>query len=43
MTLNEEELKHYWNKVDKKAPVIKIGVLVMLCAVLAYLLSHIQT
>jgi len=43
MTLNEEELKHYWNKVDKKAPVIKIGVLVMLCAVLAYLLSHIKT
>jgi len=38
--LNKQDENSYWNHVEKKPPVLKFIMLVLLCAILAYLLSR---
>jgi hypothetical protein len=40
MKLSDRQMNTYWNKHEKKTPVIKFIVLTLACALFAYLISR---
>lgn len=40
MRLSDPQIRNYWNKHEKKAPVVKLIVLTLTCALFAYLISR---
>ena len=40
MKLSDPQMNSYWNKHEKKTPVVKVIVLTLTCALFAYLISR---